>query len=174
VKRNGGGDAVQTCALWDVRRCDADSESKGDSDGESDTDSETDEDSETVADSARDTGSITSSDTDSATNTDMGTDTDSQTDTATEQTTETDSETDYCAQHFCWRVPPTHVTSCCDDEAIISCPGFPCDEDGLPAFCGQDAHYPDNDQTLTCHELLLMNQELSYVPQSLAAISRRA
>jgi hypothetical protein len=53
---------------------------------------------------------------------------------------------DYCSLFSCGKALPTNQTSCFDDEvSYISCPALPCDEDGGPDFCGQDAQYRDPD-----------------------------
>lgn len=46
-------------------------------------------------------------------------------------------------------VTPTDQISCYDNLGEIPCPAFPCNSDGSPDFCGQDAQYPDNARTFT-------------------------
>lgn len=60
---------------------------------------------------------------------------------------------DYCLENDCWKVPPTGQTQCYNLEYddTVSCTPFPCNEDGSPQFCGQDAQYPDNERTFTCY-----------------------
>ncbi len=59
------------------------------------------------------------------------------------------SGTPYCELYECWEIEPTHQDKCYDDDGEIECPAFPCQADGDPAFCGQDAQYPSNQRVFT-------------------------
>lgn len=54
--------------------------------------------------------------------------------------------THYCENHYCWEVVPTGQDKCYDDDGEIPCPDFPCNPDGSPDFCGQDAQYLPNNR----------------------------
>lgn len=56
-----------------------------------------------------------------------------------------------CLHEHCFLVPPTKQTSCYNDSGLMSCTAFPCNADGTPTFCGQDAQYPDNSRSYTCY-----------------------
>jgi hypothetical protein len=58
-------------------------------------------------------------------------------------------EQNYCDIYSCWKIPPTSQIACYDDSAPMTCSAFPCQPDGSPDFCGQDAQYPDNPRTFT-------------------------
>lgn len=96
-----------------------------------------------------DAGTDTSTDLDSDTDTDTDSDADTDTDTVTD--TETDTDTDYCSVYDCWLTEPTGQTECYDDFDPMDCTVFPCNSDGTPSFCGQDAQYPSNLRTFTCY-----------------------
>jgi formylglycine-generating enzyme len=55
----------------------------------------------------------------------------------------------YCDLYDCWKIPPSGQTKCYDNSAEMTCTAFPCNSDGSPDFCGQDAQYPDNSRTFT-------------------------
>ena len=40
-----------------------------------------------------------------------------------------------------WKVPPTNQNKCYNESTTIPCDNFPCNADGGPDFCGQDAQY---------------------------------
>lgn len=42
------------------------------------------------------------------------------------------------------KLVPTEQTACYNNSEEIPCPTSPCNADGSPDFCGQDAQYPDN------------------------------
>lgn len=56
----------------------------------------------------------------------------------------------HCESNQCFPIPPTNQVECYDGDASITCTDFPCAAEGSPAFCGQDAQYPDNARVLTC------------------------
>jgi len=146
--------AVGACELdYDLeipQAADADVDADTDSDADSDTDSDTDTDSD--ADTDTDTDSDTDLDADADGDADGDTDTD--TDTDTDADTDTDSDTDttsYCDSKPCWLVEPTNQAQCYDElTELPSCPSFPCNADGSPEFCGQDAQYPDYARSFVC------------------------
>jgi hypothetical protein len=53
----------------------------------------------------------------------------------------------YCDAHDCWKIPPTGQTQCYGTQWERACTTMPCNSDGSPTFCGQDAQYPDNPRT---------------------------
>lgn len=57
--------------------------------------------------------------------------------------------THYCVHHDCWKVVPTNQTKCYNDDDEIACPDLPCQPDGTPDYCGQDAQYEDNARVFT-------------------------
>jgi hypothetical protein len=57
---------------------------------------------------------------------------------------------EYCDAYDCPPNPPTGVDQCIDDGSQIECPAFPCETDGTPAFCGQDAQYADRQRVFQC------------------------
>ena len=60
--------------------------------------------------------------------------------------------TAFCITSQCFRVPPTHQTTCYDNEAPMTCPGEAGSEAcEAVAFCGQDAQYPDAARTFACY-----------------------
>lgn len=59
--------------------------------------------------------------------------------------------TGYCDTSQCFRVPPTNQINCYDNTSSMTCPAFPCNMDGSPDFCGQDAQYPDNERIFACY-----------------------
>jgi len=59
----------------------------------------------------------------------------------------------YCLTSQCFAVPPTDQTSCFDNSGSMACTNFPCNSDGTPDFCGQDAQYPDNPRTFACYDV---------------------
>ncbi len=74
---------------------------------------------------------------------------------STDTNTDTDTDSDtapYCDVHDCWQTEPTNQTLCYDETAEITCTSFPCNADGSPDFCGQDAQYPDNTRTFSCYD----------------------
>jgi hypothetical protein len=78
-----------------------------------------------------------------------GGDTDTDTDTDTDADTDAGTEA-YCDTHLCWDVLPTGQDKCYDDSVEFPCSNItmPCNSDGSPAFCGQDALYPPNAKNL--------------------------
>jgi hypothetical protein len=56
----------------------------------------------------------------------------------------------YCEVHACRKVLPTDLTQCFSDDNPMDCTDFPCETDGTPDFCGQDAQYPDNARSFAC------------------------
>ncbi len=55
----------------------------------------------------------------------------------------------YCETYTCWPIPPTGQTLCYEGAAQASCAPFPCQQDGGPDYCGQDAQYPEVSRTFT-------------------------
>lgn len=58
----------------------------------------------------------------------------------------------YCDVHSCWRIEPTGQGQCFSNDAPIDCTAFPCETDGTPDFCGQDAQYGGHSRTLACRD----------------------
>jgi hypothetical protein len=74
-------------------------------------------------------------------------------DTGTDADTDSDADTDttpYCEANLCWQVEPTNQTKCWNDLDVIDCTSFPCESDGGPEFCGQDAQYEDTPRDFGC------------------------
>lgn len=132
---------------------DADGDGDGDTDGDGGSDGVPDRDTGSHTGSDRDTETADPSGSDSDDLADIGTATETVSSPVTDTGSDTtgDTEVPYCEAHFCWRVPPTNQSDCSDDTAIMTCPTFPCGEDGSPAFCGQDAQYPHPPRTFSCY-----------------------
>lgn len=57
---------------------------------------------------------------------------------------------DYCQAQRCWTPEPTGQAACFNGTSEAPCTAFPCNEDGSPAFCGQDAQYAGAARTFQC------------------------
>jgi hypothetical protein len=55
----------------------------------------------------------------------------------------------YCDTHDCWKIPPTDQTNCYDNSEQMTRTTFPCNSDGSPDFCGQDAQYSHHTRSFT-------------------------
>jgi len=65
----------------------------------------------------------------------------------------------YCDVYACWSVEPSGQTQCFSNNAPVVCSSFPCETDGTPDFCGQDAQYADRDRTFSCRDKFNNPQE---------------
>ncbi len=108
--------------------------------------------------STSETDADADADTDADTDTDVDTDSDGDSDTDSDMDTDTDTDT-YCTEHDCWQTSPTGQELCYDDENVTSCTSFPCDANGGPEFCGQDAQYANNQPVFQCYDAAGMLQD---------------
>ncbi len=55
-----------------------------------------------------------------------------------------------CQPTDCSPIVPTGQVACYDDSSEMECGALPCEVDGGPAFCGQDAQYASGQKSYTC------------------------